>query len=222
MMVADHPKTMDTPITPSSEIIAEDVSYADFLEQFLDQAVEWVDGKVIQLSPITRSHNAISGFLLVLFENYLAYGKIAGHTFLAPMVMKLSADSPGRSPDIQIILPENPAKIEGSQISGVPDLVVEIVSPGSHRRDRVEKFNEYEKGGVKEYWIIDPVRKETLFYQLNESGEYDHIFVPNGEYYQSKMLDKLVIAVDIFWQEPLPNALEIAEMVQAMLKDETE
>jgi hypothetical protein len=48
-------------------------------------------------------------------------------------------------------------------------------SPESHRRDRVEKFAEYERGGVPEYWILDPVRQETLFYVLNADGIYEPV-----------------------------------------------
>lgn len=213
---------LQIPIAPSGEIIAEDVSYEDFLEQFAGESAEWVYGKVVRMSPVDEKHNDLSVFLILLFTNYLTYAKINGRVFHNPMVMRISEDALGRSPDIQVVLPDNPAKIEGSQICGAADLVIEIISPGSHRRDRVEKFSEYEKGGIKEYWIIDPVRKETLFYQLNEVGEYDHIYVPEGESYQSKVLDRLVIEVDIFWRVPLPNAVEIAEMVQTMLKDKAE
>ncbi|MEG2936570.1 MAG: Uma2 family endonuclease, partial [Clostridium sp.] len=55
---------------------------------------------------------------------------------------------------------------------GVPDLVVEIVSPSTGRSDKFYKFNMYEKCGVKEYWIIEPDIKLISVFTLNENGRY--------------------------------------------------
>jgi Uma2 family endonuclease len=134
------------------------------------------------------------------------------------MVMKLNPDLPGRAPDIQVVLEKNLHIIRENEIAGAADLVVEVVSPGSQRQDRIEKYREYEKGGVEEYWILDPTREETLFYQLNNQGVYDLVDTTATGIYTSHVLPGMTLKVDLFWQDSLPRGPEIAELVKAMLK----
>ena len=201
---------------PSGEVIADNVAYADFLKRFTGESVEWVYGNVIRVSPVSKDHNALSKFLIIFFDAYL--GQTGGGTVLHnPMLMKPSAELPARAPDIQIVLPANEAIIEKNQVAGAADLVVEIVSPESQRRDRVEKFIEYEKAGVREYWIIDPNRLEALFYIL-EDGAYQ-LWQSDTNIYRSTVLPQLIIDIDLFWQTPLPRFSGIGAIVDAMLKD---
>jgi Uma2 family endonuclease len=207
-------------IRTSGEVIASGVSYEDFLKTFDDQHVEWVHGDVIRMSPVSTKHSQISAFLDRLFDAYLAL-TIGGEVFQDPVVMRARADLPARAPDLQVILPENTGIIKENEVAGPADLVVEIVSPESHRRDRIEKFSEYEQGGVKEYWIIDPARKETLFYQLDDSGFYAPVNPDEGGIYRSRVLGQLRLPVDIFWREELPRVLEIMSLVTAMLEEDS-
>ncbi len=55
-------------------------------------------------------------------------------------------------------------------MQGAPDLVVEIVSPASGRKDRKQKFALYERYGVREYWIVDPDEQVVEIYRHN--GEH--------------------------------------------------
>jgi Uma2 family endonuclease len=207
-------------IRTSGEVIASGISYEDFLRNFDDQHVEWVYGNVIRMSPVTEEHNNLSVFLITLFSAFLS-GSGGGRIFHDPMIMRPRADLPARAPDLQVILPENTSIIKENEIAGPADLVVEIVSPESHRRDRIEKFGEYEQGGVKEYWIIDPSRKETLFYQLDDSGFYAPVNPDEDGIYQSRVLDKLRLPVDIFWRDELPRVPEIMSLVTAMLEEDS-
>ena len=208
-------------IRAEGEIIATGVSYEDFLTGFDGQRVEWVYGDVVQMSPVSKKHNDITVFLTLVFKAYL--GKTGGGEVLHdPMTMRPGTDLPGRAPDIQVVLPENTAIIKENEVAGAADLVVEVVSPGSHRQDRVVKFYEYEKAGVKEYWILDAVREESLFYQLNEKSVFEHVEPDENGIYHSKVLPRLRLDVNIFWRESLPEFWEIAEMVAAMLEDKTE
>jgi Uma2 family endonuclease len=205
-------------IIPSGDVIAQDVPYEDFLTRFEGQYVEWIFGEVIKMSPVSSNHDELAGFLYLLFRTYLAYAG-GGRVLQASMVMKAAADFPAREPDLQVILPNNFDIIEENQVAGAADLVIEIVSPESQRRDRVETFSEYERAGVREYWIIDPTRKEALFYTL-QNNEYV-LWQPNEEnLYRSQVLAKLEIRSRIFWSPKLPDVPEILEMVQQMLKSE--
>lgn len=72
-------------------------------------------------------------------------------------------------PDILIICDEN--KIQNDGIYGVPDLIIEILSPSTAGVDGVKKFNQYFTAGVKEYWIVDPANSLITVFTLKD-GEY--------------------------------------------------
>ena len=73
-------------------------------------------------------------------------------------------------PDILIVCDKSKLDDKGSK--GAPDLIVEIISPSSSQRDLKDKFYLYEKFGVKEYWIVDPIGKTAMVFKLGEKGEY--------------------------------------------------
>jgi Uma2 family endonuclease len=203
----------------TGDVIATDVSYEAFLSDFDGQHVEWVNGVVIKMPTVGTVHNRLTRFSLHLVEDFMVMSGTDGDIFHDPMVMKTSPDLPGRAPDIFVVLSHKRHLIKANEIAGAADLVMEIVSPGSQRQDRIEKYAEYEKGGVPEYWVIDPTRREALFYQLNEHGIFDLISPDADGVYYSRVLKGFKIAVNIFWQEFPPQGPEITKMVEAMLKD---
>ena len=73
-------------------------------------------------------------------------------------------------PDIMFISKERFGIISEEEIRGAPDLIVEIVAPATERRDKTYKKTLYARHGVKEYWIVDPVREEVEIYRLGEMG----------------------------------------------------
>lgn len=132
------------------------VSYEQFLE-WLDEDTwaEWVDGEIILMSPISGEHQDVGRFLIAVLQIYITrYG--LGVLRYEPFQMKTGADLPGRSPDILFVSKQNLHRLKPTYLDGPADLVVEIISPDSEERDRVHKFAEYERGGVREYWLIDP------------------------------------------------------------------
>ncbi len=201
----------------SGKVIAENVPYDDYLTGKYGRHTEWIYGVVIAMSPVSIQHGRFDGFLQDLFKWYLALST-GGEVFHDPVVMKAAPDLPGRQPDIQVVLPDHAHFIQENQVAGPANLVVEIVSPDSVKRDRGEKFDEYEKGGVQEYWILDPQRKEALFYVLGEDGLFHSRLAENGVY-TSYVLPKLKLRVDLLWQEKLPTSPEVVEMVKQMLAE---
>jgi Uma2 family endonuclease len=200
----------------SGEIIAENVTFEEFMETDYDgQHVEWAYGLVIKMATIDRFHDAIVAFLRMMFSAYLELlggGVVIGD----PLIMKPSPDLPGRAPDLQVLLPENTHKLKQNRVIGAADLVVEVVSKGSQRTDRVEKYSEYEQGGVPEYWLIDFRRKEAQFYQRGGTGLFELIEPDENGVYHSKVLPRLTIKVDLLWQDPLPTISRVVDMVRAM------
>jgi Uma2 family endonuclease len=98
------------------------------------------------------------------------------------------------------------------------DICIEVISDESVIRDYGDKFAEYEKAGVREYWVIDPIRSVCHFYRLNEAKVYEHHLAGDADNYQTPLLLGLLVHVPTLWQETLPNFFAIGETVQAMVK----
>lgn len=132
--------------------------------------------------------------------------------------MRLPATDSAREPDLQIILDGNPGTLHDTYMEGPADICIEVVSPESISRDHGTKFEEYEKGGVGEYWIIDPVHRECRFYHLGNDG----VYVPQSEdadgYHTTPRLPNFRLHVPTLWAEKLPGPTQIAQTVRAMLK----
>jgi Uma2 family endonuclease len=106
-------------------------------------------------------------------------------------------------------------QIRERYFDGAPALAIEIVSDESASRDRVDKFEEYEDAGVREYWIIDPRprRRRADFYQLGVDGKYQPVPTLDGVY-RSAVLPGFWLRVEWLWQEPLPKLLPTLETIQ--------
>jgi Uma2 family endonuclease len=178
------------------------ISYDQFLE-WLDEDTwaEWVDGEIIVMSPISLAHDAVHGFLLAILRVFVS-AQALGTVHSEPFQMKTGVDLPGRSPDILFVSRENQHRLKDTFLDGPADLVVEIVSPESEERDRVQKFSEYERGGVREYWLIDPQKRQAEFYVLGEASRY--VLMAKGEAgeYRSEVLSGLWLRVEWLWNPP--------------------
>jgi Uma2 family endonuclease len=200
-------------------VIADQITYEDWLSGRFGRHTEWIQGAVIQMSPVTDQHSDLNQFLEILLLT-LVRRTGGGRVFRDPMVMRAKPELPARQPDLQVILPERYAIIESQQVAGPAHLVVEIVSRGSSGVDRGDKFDEYETGGVNEYWIIDPIRKDAHFYVLGEDGLF-HAHLPEGNIYHAQVLPQLKLHIDWLWQITFPDPEAIIELVKAMLNEGT-
>jgi len=115
--------------------------------------------------------------------------------------MKTGPDLPGREPDIIFVRKENLKMLKKTHLDGPADLVVEIISEESRLRDRGEKFAEYEIGGVKEYWILDPDLKRADFFLLKE-GRYERRVEDEQGIYHSELIPGFWIKVEWLWNPP--------------------
>ncbi|MCL1997071.1 MAG: Uma2 family endonuclease [Defluviitaleaceae bacterium] len=99
-------------------------------------------------------------------------------------------------PDIAIICDKSKIAQEG--IRGVPDMVVEIISPGSAKMDRIIKYKKYESAGVKEYWIVNPTDQTVETYTL-EQGSYQKCVYAGSDSVPIGILDGFSMKItDIF------------------------
>lgn len=103
-----------------------------------------------------------------------------------------------RHPDLAIYRTP-PPKGQDVWSSWVPDLVIEVVSPGSEQRDYVEKREEYLAFGVKEYWVVDAARQEVLVLQRYR-GKWKEQVVKQGAGYQTPLFPGLALDFTQVWQ----------------------
>ena len=171
-----------------------------------DVRAEWVDGKVVTMSPASARHQQLGDYLLVLLKLFIEKER-RGDVLSAPFQMKLGPKMPGREPDLLFVANEHLDRLQSTHLRGPADLVVEIVSPESRKRDHETKFEEYQAGGVGEYWILDPDRETAQFFVLTD-GRY--VARPaEGGVYPSAVLDGFRLRVDWLWQDPLPPLYDV-------------
>jgi Uma2 family endonuclease len=185
------------------------VSFEEFLEWCdEDTLAEWVDGEIIMMSPASDQHQELLEFLITILRVFNEVHQ-AGWVRIAPFIMRTSVRPSGREPDILFVTKERTHLVQQAFLDGPADLVVEIVSPESIGRDRGDKFVEYETAGVREYWLIDPLREQAEFYQLGADGRYRLGPVGTDGIYRSLVLEGFWLRVAWFWQNPLPPVLSI-------------
>lgn len=202
--------------TAQDQVIARGVTFDDWMKQYAEDHTEWVEGTVTKLSPVTRDHDLLDGFLYHLLRVYLSQTK-AARLLRAPFVMRVRPDAPGREPDMHLVLNERAAMIQETMTDGAADIVIEIVSRESQTRDRIDKYDEYEAAGVREYWLIDPLRKQADFYTLGDDHLYRRIELKDGEF-QSLVLPHFRLDTEVFWQtNQLEDDAFIRSLVDRML-----
>lgn len=123
---------------------------------------------VMSPSPLS-SHQLISGKIFIAISNFIATTNNGGIVMYAPIDVKFD-DGNVFQPDLIYISAENKSIIQ-ARIEGVPDIVFEILSPSNAYYDLRQKKDVYEKYGVKEYIIIDPVAQNAEVHTL-ENGVY--------------------------------------------------
>ena len=194
---------------PAKTTLPGKMTYEEFLAWAdEDTCAEWVNGEVIILTPASKRHQDLATFLAALLRFFVESRRL-GLALTAPFQMKIGPDLPGREPDIVFIAREHLDRLRDTYLEGPADLVVEIISRDSRARDRGEKFYEYEQGGVREYWLLDYLRRQAEFYQLGTNGIYHLVPAGSDGIYRSAVLDGLWLKVEWLWQEPLPLLLTV-------------
>lgn len=199
------------------KVIATGVSLEEYMEHYAAHFCEWIEGVVIKMAAASLNHNDLTGYLFQLLNAYFEV-KPTGRVILQPFVMRLPAfPNRRREPDLLVVLNTNPNNLMDTYMDGPADLCVEIVSEDSIERDHGDKFAEYEKGGVHEYWIIDPLRNECRFYLLNEHGRYLRQLEDAQGNYHPASLPGLILHVPTLWLQKLPGPGATSSAVRKML-----
>jgi Uma2 family endonuclease len=197
-------------VPPKEKLSFEE--YLDWCDE--DTWAEWVDGEVIMVSPASARHQEVGSFLEKVLGIYVEAHHL-GSLFRAPFVMRLAARPSGREPDLIFISRDRAQLIKSNYLDGPADLAIEVVSPESIGRDRGEKFVEYERAGIKEYWLIDPDRQSAEFYELTAEGRYRVGAIESGVY-RSRIIAGFWLRVDWLWQSPPPPTLTVLRQLKIL------
>ena len=134
------------------------------------QRAELIDGKLYAMAPPNRIHQRLVHQLDKLIGNYIDSNHGTCEVYPAPFAVNLTAnDKAWVEPDISIICDKD--KLSDRGCEGAPDWIIEILSPGSIRTDCAIKLFKYRMAKVREYWIVNPMKKIVQTYIFE--GEED-------------------------------------------------
>lgn len=123
-----------------------------------------INNQIVMSPAPTDPHQKMSDKIYRRLGDYVEENQL-GETRAAPYDVFLNRRNVYQ-PDIVFISNENLHKIKENGFHGAPDLVIEILSPGTWHYDKGDKKDEYERSGVKEYWLVDPKEKTAEGFHL--------------------------------------------------------
>lgn len=148
------------------------------------QRAEIIDGEIYYMAPPSWSHQKISRKLHQSIANYIDNRNGECEALAAPFAVFLNEDDINYlEPDISVIC--DLSKLDDKGCHGAPDWIIEIVSPSSKARDYMTKLFKYRIAGVREYWIVDPMRQMITVYAFERDMVEQYNFgeeVPVGIY----------------------------------------
>ncbi|MDC7292761.1 Uma2 family endonuclease [Butyrivibrio sp. DSM 10294] len=141
-----------------------------------DVRVELIDGYFYYMTASMTRHQLFVGELFRAISNYIRDNKGKCIPFMAPTDVQLDCDNKTIvQPDIFILC--NPDKLTEKNLFGNPDFIIEVLSPSTSRKDRYIKTRKYKDAGVREYWLVDPWKKNVLVYIFDAKGNDDDIAI---------------------------------------------
>ena len=185
------------------------LTYADYLADESNDRYELFDGEIVMQAAPSSVHQEISMELSRQFANYLIGKKC--RVYHAPFDVRLfekEGDSPKDiytvfQPDIFVICDRN--KIDNRGCKGAPDLVIEILSPSTARYDWIDKMNQYQKAGVREYWIADPQNQLVHVFLLKDGQFFPQRVYDRTETAEVNVLDGCSIDLSRVFPEQAEN-----------------
>lgn len=163
-------------MSPQSKPKNNSFNYSDYLNWPEDERWELIEGVPYNMTPApSRAHQKILAAVLTKFYSFLEDKEC--EVYSAPFDVRLpeGQEEPQEittvvQPDLVVVCDR--AKLDDKGCIGSPDLIVEITSPSTVRKDIKEKFYLYERMGVKEYWIINPIDETLIAFILDSNGKY--------------------------------------------------
>ncbi len=177
-------------------------SVSDYLNWKIDERIELINGKIFKMSPAPSiTHQEVSRNLAGHFWEYFKGHKC--NYFVAPSDVFLeNISDTGEKLKDTVVQPDlfvvcDLGKMKENGCHGAPDLVIEIISPSTARKDMGFKYDLYEEQGVKEYWVVYPKDGAVSIYRL-EDGKYieDGPFTRTGDLLKSDVVSGFKLLLD--------------------------
>lgn len=125
--------------------------------------VELIDGVVYDMETPAFGHQKLAGEIYRQIANYIVDNNGACEVGISPIDVQLDGDDRTVvQPDVLILCDHE--KILKGRVFGAPDFILEVVSPSTKRKDYFKKLEKYENAGVREYWILDPYKRQLLVF----------------------------------------------------------
>ena len=138
------------------------------------QRAELIDGRMYMMAPPNTRHQRIAGDLYAAIHNHIKAKGGSCEVFPAPFAVFLNEDDQNYvEPDISVICDKS--KLTERGCNGAPDWIIEIISPSTSRIDYGIKLFKYRSAGVREYWIVNPLKKTVMIYDL-EKDEQSNLY----------------------------------------------
>ena len=132
-----------------------------------DMRVELIDGVFYDMASPTSIHQILALEISIQISLFIKERKGKCIPMLAPLDVQLDCDDRTMvQPDLLVVCDRS--KVQKKVVYGAPDLVVEVLSPATRRKDMSIKLAKYTEAGVREYWLVDPDKKKILVYLLEE------------------------------------------------------
>lgn len=136
---------------------------ADYFEIPDEIRVELIDGVIYDMAAPAFDHQKIAGEIYRQIANYIIDNNGQCEAGMSPIDVQLDCDDKTMvQPDVLILCSNE--KIQKGRVFGAPDFVLEVISPSTKRKDYFKKLEKYENAGVREYWILDPYKKQLLVF----------------------------------------------------------
>ncbi len=148
------------------------------------ERAELIDGKIYYMAPPSTKHQMLVSELHYQIKDYFKHNNGACNVFPAPFAVFLKENDENYvEPDISVICDKD--KLTDQGCYGAPDWIIEIVSPSSKSVDYFTKLFKYRTAGVREYWIVDPMKESVMAYRFEKEVMEQYSFdeeVPVGIY----------------------------------------
>ena len=129
--------------------------------------VELIDGVFYDMEVPTVTHQLVILEIGIQLSTYIKREDNKSIVLMAPVDVQLNCDNRTMvQPDLFVV--SDRGKVQKSMVYGAPDLVVEVLSTSSRRKDMSIKLSKYTEAGVREYWLVDPDKKRVLVYPLEQ------------------------------------------------------
>ena len=121
------------------------------------ERAELIDGQIYMMAPPNTRHQVIVGELYATIRNYIKSKSGSCKPYVSPFAVFLNEDNKNYvEPDLTVVC--SPDKVDEKGCHGAPDWVIEVVSPATQSKDYGIKLFKYRMAGVREYWIINPLK----------------------------------------------------------------